>query len=96
MASKSEDSHKVLKFTLCCTGKGVFTLKAEQLDVIKCIYNGKEVFLGVLTGFGKSICYATLPFVFNYKHSDSGTGGGCSVVLIVSPLVSLTMEIITL
>ena len=32
----------------------------------------------------------TLPFVFNYKHSDGVTGGagGCSVVLIVSPLVS--------
>ena len=33
-----------------------------------------------------------LPFVFNYKHSDGGTGGGCSVVLVVSPLVSLIME----
>ena len=30
-----------------------------------------------------------LPFVFNYKHSDGGTGGGCSIVLVVSPLVSL-------
>ena len=26
---------------------------------------------------------------FNYKHSDGGTGGGCSVVLVMSPLVSL-------
>ena len=32
---------------------------------------------------------------FNYKHSDGGTGGGCSVVLVVSPLVSLIMEAIT-
>ena len=44
--------------------------------------------------FGKSICYETLPFVFSYKHSDGGTGGGCSVVLVVSPLVSLIMEAI--
>ena len=36
--------------------------------------------------FGKSIRYETLPFVFNYNHSDGGTGGGCSVVLIVSLL----------
>ena len=43
-------------------------------------------------GFGKSICYETRPFVFNYKHSDSGTSSGCSVVLVVSPLVSLTMK----
>ena len=63
-------------------------LKAEQLDAIKCIYDGKDVFLRLPTGFGKSICYETLPFVFNYKHSDGGTGGGCSVVLVVSPLAS--------
>ena len=88
MAGKSEDFDKALKFTLCCIGKGDFTLKAEQLDAIKCIYDGKDVFLWLPTGFGKSICYETLPFVFNYKHSDGGTGGGCSVVLVVSPLVS--------
>ena len=32
---------------------------------------------------------------FNYKHSDGGTGGSCSVVLVVSPLVYLIMEAIT-
>ena len=37
-----------------------------------------------------------LPIVFNYKHSDGGTGSGCSVVLIVSPLVSLVRHINTL
>ena len=74
-----------------CIGKGDFTLKAEQLDAIKCIYDGKDVFLWLPTGFGKSM---TLPFVFNYKHSDGGTGGGCSAVLVVLPLVSLIMEAI--
>ena len=36
--------------------------------------------------------------LFNYKHSDGGTGGGCTVlpiVLVVLPLVSLIMEAIT-
>ena len=95
MACKSEDFDKALKFALCCIGEGDFTLKAEQLDAIKCIYDGKDVFLWPsTTGFGKSICYETLPFVFNYKYSDGGTGGGCSVVLVVSPLVSLMMEAI--
>ena len=62
-------------------------MKAEQLDAIKCIYDGKDVFLWLLMGFGKSICYETLPFILDYKHSDGGTSGGCSIVLVVSPLV---------
>ena len=33
----SEDFDEALKFGLCCIGKGYFTLKAEQLDAIKCI-----------------------------------------------------------
>ena len=43
------------------------------------------------TGFGTSICYETA-VCFNYKYNDGGTGGGCSVVSVVSPLVSLIME----
>ena len=39
-------------------------------------------------GFGMSICYETA-VCFKYKHSDSGTSDGCSVVLVVSLLVSL-------
>ena len=39
-------------------------------------------------GFGTSICYETA-VCFKHKHSDGGTGDGCSVVLVVSPLVSL-------
>ena len=93
MASTSEDFDKLLKFALCCIRKGDFTLK-QQLDAIKCVHDGKDVLLWLPMGFGKSICYETLPFVFNYKHSDSGTGSGCSVVLVMSPFVSLIMEAI--
>ena len=40
VAGKSEDFDKALKFALCCIGKGDFTLEAEQLDAIKCVYDG--------------------------------------------------------
>ena len=52
-----------------------------------------DVFLWLPTGFGTSISYETA-VCFNYKHSDGGTGDSCSVVLVVSPLVSLIMEAI--
>ena len=85
--TNSEDFDKVLKFALCCIGKGDFTLKAEQLDAIKCIYDGKDLILWLPRDLGSlAICYETLPFVFNYKHSDSESGGGSSVVFVVSLL----------
>ena len=43
-------------------------------------------------GYPRDIRYETLLFVYNYKHSDSGTSSGCSIVLVVSPLVSLMMD----
>ena len=77
MAGKSEDFDKALKLALCCIGKGDFTLKAEQLDAIKCICDGKDVSPWLPTGFGKSICYETQPFVFNCKHSDGRRWNRC-------------------
>ena len=86
MAINSEDFDKALKFALCCIGKGDFTLKAEQLDAIN---DGKDIFLWLPR---ESLYYETLPFVFNYEHSDGGTGGGCSVLFVVSPLLYLMVD----
>ena len=55
-----------------------------QRDCIKHLYKGKDVFLWLPTGFGKSLCYEVLPFVFNDKLGRHG-----SVVIVISPLVSL-------
>ena len=57
--------------------------RAAGCNQTLCIRDGKDVFLWLPTRFG-STCYETLPFVFNYKHRDGGTGGGCSVVLVMS------------
>ena len=65
-------------------------LKKEQLQTIRNLYNGKDVFLWLPTGFGKSICYEVLPLLFDYKSSRAGPGN--STVLVVSPLVSLMVD----
>jgi len=36
------------------------TLKDEQTACVKAIYEGKDVFLWLPTGFGKSVCYEIL------------------------------------
>ena len=38
------------------------------------------------------VCLLQDSAIFNYKHSDGETGVGSSVVLVVSPLVSLMVD----
>jgi len=55
--------------------------------VIESICNGKDTFVWLPTGFGKSICYQTLPFVFDKMLKKCAAGG--SVIVVVSPLISV-------
>ena len=65
----------------------IFHVESRAAGCDQMYLNGKDVFLWLpRDNFGKSIRYETLPFVFNYNHSDGGTSGGCSIVLIVSLL----------
>ena len=41
------------------------TLKTEQIASIMAVCNGKDVFVWLPTGFGKSLCYEVLPFVMD-------------------------------
>ena len=41
-----------------------FALKDEQKKAILAVYKGKDVFVSLPTGFGKSICFQILSFVF--------------------------------
>ena len=60
------------------------TLKPEQKDCVQCIYEGKDVFVWLATGFGKTVYFDVLPFMF-----DGRVG---SLVVVVSPLVSLMID----
>jgi bloom syndrome protein len=45
-----------------------FNLKEKQLEAVLSFLNGKDVFVSLPTGYGKSIIYAILPLVFDkYK-----------------------------
>ena len=72
------------------------TLTPQQVDAVRHVYIGKEVFLWLPTGFGKSVCYELLPFVMDYKRGKSGNGQeSYSTALVVSPLVSLMIDQVT-
>jgi len=42
-----------------------FWLKQKQLEAISSFCSGRDVFVSLPTGYGKSIIYATLPLVFD-------------------------------
>ena len=63
------------------------TLKPEQKDCVQYVYEGKDVFVCLPTGFGKTVYFEVLPFMFDMKLGKVG-----SLVVVVSPLVSLMIH----
>ena len=51
------------------------------------VYEGKDVFVWLPTGFGKSVCSEALPFVFDFKLR---TNVSC-LALVISLLISLLL-----
>ena len=68
---------------------GYFTLKDEQLRIAADVLGGRDDFVCLPTGYGMSFCYAILPWVFD-ELSRMRKDDKHSIVLVVSPLVSLT------
>ena len=44
---------------------GFESLKAEQQQALQAFVSGKDIFVALPTGYGKSIIYAILPRVYN-------------------------------
>ena len=79
-----------IAFSLKQLGLPHVSLKEEQSSAIRAIYDGRDVFVCLPTGFGKSLCYHTLPFVIDHKLSLAGQEGArSSAVIVVSPLIAL-------
>ena len=55
----------------------------DQANAIREFVAGRDVFVTLPTGSGKSLCYAALPFVFDFLRAQSESP---SVVVVVCPL----------
>ena len=64
MASSSFDFDRALAYALSCVKQEVLSLKDQQVEAVKRLSEGKDVFVWFPAGYGKSICYQLLPFVF--------------------------------
>ena len=70
-------------------------LKDQQVETVKLLSEGKDVFVWFPTGYGQSICYQLLPFVFDVKLGRTNAPlVDRSVILVISPLVSDSTRIL--
>ncbi len=70
-------------------GKPHLILKDEQRRSMQAVFDGRDVFVCLPTGFGKSLCYQALPFIFDRKCDSSGA---VNCVIVFSPLVALMVD----
>ena len=70
---------------------GYDNVKDEQLEVIMNFLQGRDTFVCLPTGSGKSFCYQALPHVFDLLY-----GLSTSFALVVSPLTALIEDQISI
>ena len=87
MASSSFVFDRVLAYALSCVKQEGLSLKDRQVEAFKFPSEGKDVFMWFPTGYGKSICYQLLPFVFDVKLGRTNAPlVDRSVILVIFPL----------
>ena len=75
-------------FSLVASKFKIFSLNTHQKKAISEVAKrGKDVFVNLPTGYGKSLIYQALPTAFDALRLSSG-----HIVVVVSPLISLLEE----
>ena len=72
---------------------GYTTVKDHQISVITSFVRGEDVFAVLPTGYGKSLCYALLPLVFDALADHKAPS---SIVIVVSPLLAIMKDQVSL
>ena len=75
-----------MRFTM--TELKVETLKDKQKEATCSFVNGRDCFVILQTGYGKTLCYVLLPYVYDHFRGKTRS----SIVICVSPLISLMMD----
>ena len=77
----SAEIREAVANALSCIGRQDLTLKPKQEEALVHLYNGRDIFDWFPTGYGKSLCYQLLSFLFDFKlkqtscHRTGNRGG---------------------
>ena len=90
---ESTEFREAVAYALSCVSQKDLVLKPKQEEALTHLYDGQDVFVWFPTGYGKSLCYQLLPFMFDFKlKRTSSPRVERSVVVVLSPLVSLMVD----
>jgi len=57
MVSSSFDVYRALAYALSCVKQEGLSLNDQQVEAVKLLSEGKDIFMWFPTSYGKSICY---------------------------------------
>jgi superfamily II DNA helicase RecQ len=84
MNKRYEEAFCLIKYVLGVEGL------CDNQGLIEAFVNGQNIFFSAPTGYGKSIVYQSLPWVFDTLNSlNEQTIGIFSTLIVISPLQSL-------
>ena len=66
---------------------GFSGLKPKQIEAVSALIRGEDVFVSLLTAYGKSLIYGILPSLFDLIRRKQS-----SIAIVVSPLVALMRD----
>ena len=78
-----------VKFALEHISKASLQLSPHQMNALQSILSGKDTFVCLPTGQGKSILFECFPHCYDFLHSCKSEQSQPSSVLVISPLISL-------
>ena len=89
MATYDDEFSGSVSIALLSINQDHVVLWQKQLEVLQSVYGGHDVFVWFPTGYGKSLCYQVLPYIFDDKLGlTKAAPSEHSVVLVISPLVN--------
>ena len=72
-------------------GRLGYQLRQKQREAVLNFVRGRDVFVSLPTGSGKTLCYSILPGTFDILRKNRSP----SIVLVISPLVALMKDQVT-